>query len=114
MRCNSPTGAALTRALTAAAALALAFAAAPASASAAAPSFDQKDLFEAETGGYAHYRIPGLVVTKNGTVLAYCEARKAVRSDWGAIDILMTRSTDGGRTWSPPRKVADPPEGVEK
>ena len=34
------------------------------------------DLFEAGTGGYALYRIPGLVVTAKGTVLAYCEARK--------------------------------------
>jgi sialidase-1 len=30
------------------------------------------DLFTAGTGGYAIYRIPGIVVTKKGTVLVYC------------------------------------------
>ena len=64
------------------------------------------DVFEAGKGGYAMYRIPGVVVTKAGTVLAYCEARRTA-SDWATIDILQRRSTDGGRTWSEPQKVAD-------
>ena len=34
------------------------------------------DIFTGNTGGYAIYRIPGLVVTSKGTLLAYCEARK--------------------------------------
>jgi Neuraminidase (sialidase) len=78
------------------------------------PLLEKTDLFEANTGGYAHYRIPGLVVTKGGTLLAYCEARKSTRSDWGTIDILMRRSTDGGKTWGPPRKVVSPPKDVTK
>ena len=36
------------------------------------PRLSKSDLFEANTGGYAHYRIPGLVVTPKGTLLAYC------------------------------------------
>jgi sialidase-1 len=51
--------------------------------------------------------IPGIVVTAKGTVLAYAEARKSDRGDWNTIDIVMRRSTDGGRTWSPSRKIAD-------
>ncbi|HEY1188741.1 MAG TPA: sialidase family protein [Gemmata sp.] len=64
------------------------------------------DVFEAGTGGYAIYRIPGVVVTKAGTVLAYCEARKTA-SDWATIDILQRRSTDGGKTWGEPQKIAE-------
>ena len=57
-------------------------------------------LFERHSGGYMLYRIPGIVVTRAGTVLAYAEARKSDRSDWHASDIILRRSTDGGRTWS--------------
>jgi len=67
------------------------------------------DLWEAGKSGYEVYRIPGLVVTPKGTLLAYCEARKGARSDWGTIDIQMRRSTDGGATWSEPRKIAEVP-----
>ena len=63
------------------------------------------DLFDAGKGGYALYRIPGIVVTKQGTVLAYCEARRSDRGDWGPIDVLMRRSIDGGRTWLPRQKI---------
>ena len=78
------------------------------------PLLEKTDLFEANTGGYAHYRIPGLVVTKRGTLLAYCEARKSTKSDWGTIDIVLRRSTDGGKPWGPPRKVVTPPNDVTK
>ena len=64
------------------------------------------DLFKADTDGYKLYRIPGIVVTTKGTVLAYCEARKRQRSDWATIDIMLRRSEDGGRTWSPRQKIA--------
>lgn len=67
-----------------------------------AESFLEKvDLFRASEDGYALYRIPGIVVTTRGTVLAYCEARKSNAGDWGPIDVLLRRSTDGGRTWLP-------------
>ena len=67
--------------------------------SAAAPFIEKVDVFEAGKEGYALYRIPGIVTTKRGTVLAYCEARKTDRGDWGTIDLLLRRSTDGGKTW---------------
>lgn len=74
---------------------------------AAAPSIKVVDLFHAGEGGYAFYRIPGLVVTAQGVVLAYCEARREGRSDWEDIDVLLRRSTDGGLTWEAPRKLAE-------
>ena len=66
------------------------------------------DLWTAGEGGYVMYRIPGLVVTAKGTLLAYCEARQA-GGDWAEIDLLVRRSTDGGRTWDAARKLAAPP-----
>ena len=76
---------------------------------AAEPLLVQTDLFEAGKDGYALYRIPGIVCTATGTLLAYCEARKSNRGDWGTIDIMLRRSTDGGRTWGPRQKIADVP-----
>jgi sialidase-1 len=73
---------------------------------AAAPAIERIDLFEAGVGGYAYYRVPGLVVTAKGTVLAYCEARLTGKSDWENVDVLLRRSTDGGRTWATPRKIS--------
>lgn len=70
------------------------------------PFLDKTDLFTAGQAGYETFRIPGVVVTKSGTVLAYCEARRGSRSDWADIEILLTRSTNGGRTWSPPQRIA--------
>lgn len=76
---------------------------------AAQPLLVKQDLFAAGTDGYALYRIPGLVVTSRGTVLAYCEARRTGKSDWDMIDIMLRRSTDGGKTWSPRVKLSNVP-----
>jgi len=65
-----------------------------------------QDLFSAGDQGIALYRIPGIVVTDKGTVLAYCEARRNSRSDWGEIEVHLRRSTDGGVSWSPPQRIA--------
>jgi sialidase-1 len=72
----------------------------------AEPLFEKQDIWTGGVGGYDIYRIPGLVVTAKGTVLAYCEARKGSRSDWGTIDIQLRRSIDGGRTFSAPQIIA--------
>jgi hypothetical protein len=77
-------------------------------------ALEKIDVFEAKTGGYMLYRIPGIVVTAKGTVLAYCEARKSASGDWGTIDILLRRSTDGGRTWGEPHRLADVPGPKQK
>ena len=71
-------------------------------------------LFEAGDGFYAIYRIPGIVVTASGMLLVCCEARRSPHGDWGASDLLLRRSTDGGRTWEPPRRMNRSPEPVMK
>ena len=68
---------------------------------------DAIDLWKSGEGGYDTYRIPALVQTKAGTLLAFCEGRKAGRGDSGNIDLLLRRSTDGGKTWSATQVVWD-------
>jgi sialidase-1 len=81
---------------------------------AAEPSFQTTRLFEGDSGGYKLYRIPGIVVTKRGTILAYTEARRTGNGDWDSIDILMRRSTDGGATFSPQAVIARAPGRIER
>ncbi len=67
----------------------------------AAVSLPALDLFVSGTDGYHTFRIPALVVTTKGTVLAFAEGRKDSPRDDGNIDLVMKRSTDHGETWSP-------------
>ncbi|MFE0136157.1 exo-alpha-sialidase [Streptomyces sp. NPDC059037] len=67
-----------------------------------ATEFEQQVLFKAsQDPGYACYRIPAVVRTVKGTLLAFAEGRVNDCSDAGDIDIVVKRSHDGGRTWSP-------------
>lgn len=68
---------------------------------------DQREVFVSGQEGYHTYRIPSVIVTPQGTVLAFCEGRKGSRSDAGDIDLLLKRSTDGGRTFAPQQVVWD-------
>lgn len=79
----------------------------PAPEFARAPLFEQEELFVSGADGYHTYRIPALIVTTRGTVLAFCEGRKNSAADSGDIDILLRRSTDAGRTWQKPQLIAD-------
>ena len=65
----------------------------------AAESPRSTDVFVSGTGGYNTYRIPAIVTTTNGTVLAFCEGRKNSSNDTGDIDLLLKRSTNGGLSW---------------
>lgn len=68
---------------------------------------EQIPLFVPGEGGYHTYRIPALIVSKKGTLLAFCEGRKNGRSDTGDIDLLLKRSFDGGKTWTKTQIVWD-------
>ena len=60
----------------------------------------RKDILKRNENGYHTYRIPTMVITAKGTVIIFCEGRKTSRRDHGDVDLIMTRSMDGGRTWS--------------
>jgi sialidase-1 len=65
------------------------------------------DVFVAGQDGYHTHRIPSLLVTAKGTVLAFAEGRKGGASDTGNIDLRLRRSSDGGRSWEPAMTVWD-------
>ncbi|MFI6354456.1 exo-alpha-sialidase [Streptomyces sp. NPDC050743] len=66
------------------------------------PEFEQQILFKAsQDPGYACFRIPATVKTTDGTLLAFAEGRVLNCGDAADIDIVVKRSTDGGRTWGP-------------
>ncbi|PHN05152.1 sialidase [Flavilitoribacter nigricans DSM 23189 = NBRC 102662] len=54
------------------------------------------------------YRIPGMVTTNEGTLIAVYDNRHDSSTDLqGDIDVGMSRSTDGGQTWEPMRVIMD-------
>ena len=62
--------------------------------------------YVSEPDRYHTYRIPGLIVAPDGSILAFAEGRRGngddPRIDKNApIDIVMRRSTDNGQTWQP-------------
>jgi sialidase-1 len=67
----------------------------------------QTPVFVSGENGYHTYRIPSLIVSPKGTLLAFCEGRKKGRGDAGDIDLLLRRSLDGGKTWQPAQVVWD-------
>ncbi|MEN8229510.1 MAG: sialidase family protein [Bacteroidota bacterium] len=69
-------------------------------------------LFESGTEGYHTFRIPAIVTTTEGTVLAFAEGRKDGGSDTGDIDLVMKRSEDNGKTWSELLVIRDDGENV--
>ncbi len=73
----------------------------------AAPLYESTDL--AVSGEGAHtYRIPALETLPDGTLVAAYDRRNDSASDLpGNVDVMVRRSTDDGRTWSPPQAVAD-------
>lgn len=51
--------------------------------------------------GIKSYRIPALLRTDKGTLLAGADQRRLHHSDWGDIAMVVRRSEDGGTTWQP-------------
>ena len=69
------------------------------------PAFSE--VFTAGERDYDTFRIPSVVATPKGTLLAFAEARRTGAGDSGDIDLVLKRSHDGGTTWSPLDVVGD-------
>lgn len=67
---------------------------------------DEVVVFEPKAGEYSSTRIPALVLTKKGTLLAFAAGRIESASDWADMDLLLRRSEDGGKTWGAVQVVA--------
>jgi sialidase-1 len=65
------------------------------------------DVFVAGEAGYHTFRIPSVIATSRGTLLAFAEARRSGTADAGDIDLVLKRSDDGGRSWSSLTVVGD-------
>lgn len=59
----------------------------------------------------ANYRIPAMVTAQDGTIVAAIDQRKTTSADYGDIDLMVRRSTDGGETWGDPIMLTNLPSG---
>ncbi|WP_170164551.1 sialidase family protein [Sinomicrobium pectinilyticum] len=65
-------------------------------------------VYEEGTDGYQVFRIPAIVKTTAGTLLAFAEARKLKSNgDSGDIDLVVKSSSDNGKTWSDMQMIWD-------
>lgn len=75
------------------------------------PQFKEMTLFKAGMEGYHSFRVPAIVSTRRGTLLAFSEGRKSSSEDYGHIDIVYKRSTSNGTSWSPLKVLFTKDEG---
>lgn len=68
---------------------------------------DKIPVFVSGTEGHKSYRIPAIIGLANGDLLAFCEGRVHGAGDFGDINIVMKRSSDGGATWAALQTVVD-------
>ncbi len=71
------------------------------------PPEDIIEVYCSGMGGYHGFRIPSALVTDKGTVLAFAEGRPENLADAGGNDLVLRRSTDGGRTWPDMQVIAE-------
>jgi sialidase-1 len=76
----------------------------------ARPFIRQTAVYKAKDGGYFVHRIPALLATGKGTLLAFCEARSGSASDSAPTDLVLRRSLDNGKTWTPAQVVVRFPD----
>jgi len=70
------------------------------------------ELFRSGDGFSHTYRIPALVESRRGVLIAVADARfDSPRDLPGRIALVMRRSVDGGRTWTPPMVIREVSEG---
>ena len=67
---------------------------------------EKEDVFEGgrnnqpNKDGIKSYRIPALLKTDKGTLIAGADERRLHSSDWGDISMVIRRSEDNGKNWS--------------
>jgi hypothetical protein len=54
------------------------------------------------------FRIPGIIRTNSGTLIATAEARMVACADVGPHNLVVKRSTDNGKSWGPLQVVVSP------
>ena len=64
-------------------------------------------VFVSGKEGYKSFRIPAIIRLQNKSLLAFCEGRVHGAADFGDVDIVMKKSIDNGKTWSPLEKIVD-------
>ena len=75
---------------------------------------DKLDVFEGgenrkpNKDGIASYRIPALLKTDKGTLIAGADERRLHHSDWGDIGMVVRRSDDKGKTWGNRIVISNP------
>ena len=70
------------------------------------------DVFVAGTYGYDSYRIPSIVSLNDGTLLAFADGHDSNSPGINNVDIVVSRSTDYGVTWSAPSVVWSNDDGA--
>jgi sialidase-1 len=66
------------------------------------------DVFVGGEGGHAVYRIPSIIRTTSGRLLAFAEARGS-QADNGSNNLVVRSSDDAGTTWGAMRTLLDEP-----
>lgn len=72
-------------------------------------SGNKESLWDKYDEGIFEYRIPSIVKTPQGTLIAASDARKKHYNDWGDISTVVKISQDNGKTWSENITVLDMP-----
>jgi sialidase-1 len=73
---------------------------------------EKQTIYKSRSARTHTYRIPALLVSKKGSLLAFAEARRNSGSDTANIDTVVRRSEDGGKTWGDEIIVFDAGENV--
>jgi sialidase-1 len=90
----------------------LTFSAEPSRPAAVIDALEPIDLFKSGAEGYHTFRIPVMVVSDKGTVMAFCEGRKNGIGDHGEIHLIVKRSFDRGKSWGPVQVICREPGNV--
>lgn len=68
---------------------------------------ERSPVFTSGAEGHKSYRIPAIIQLPDGDLLAFCEGRVHDAGDFGDINLVMKRSSDGGHTWSVLQTIVD-------